>query len=147
MPDIGLEEVPVVKVYNPSTISAATFFGGPLVGSYLIAENFKALGSRRKATITWFVAILLIIFIIAIPQLFPSLSRMPNLPFIVLFTPIAGWTAKIFQSDAIKNHIEKGGNIYTLKRVVLIVLIGIAITVGLALLLFLIQDIVFIYSR
>jgi len=147
MPDLDLDEVPAGKVYNTTNISIATFVGGLLVGTYLISENFKVLGDRRKAAITWAVAIFLFIVVIMGSAFIPLLDQTPNYVYTIFFAFSAGWAARHFQSKKINEHIEKGGDVYPTKRVVVITLIGLAIIVAVALAAFFIQDNMISHSR
>ena len=146
MPDIILEEIPEGKVYNIANISAATLFGGPLVGAYLIAQNFKVLGGKRKANLTWVVAIVLIVLLYAVPAALPTFDKIPNIVYALFFAFLASWTTRRFQLHEIKEHISKGGEVYPTKRVIVVTLIGLVTLAVIALVIFLIQDTLFIFK-
>jgi hypothetical protein len=42
----------VKKVFSPAQGSVASFLGGPLVGTYIVAMNYWALGAMKRARLT-----------------------------------------------------------------------------------------------
>jgi len=136
MSDIQLEEVPEGKVYSTLSIRIATFFGGIAVGAFMLAENFKVLGERRKATVTWVVAILIFILLVS-ATFIPFLDRIPPLAYPLIYAIVAGLAARHYQGNLINEHIEKGGDVYSAGRVVVVALIGLVITAAFLLLIYL----------
>ena len=53
-----LEVPPNFKLYTDRSILIATFFGGPLTAGYLIADNYRHLGEKKKFRNTWICTIL-----------------------------------------------------------------------------------------
>ncbi len=145
MSEVQLEEVPEGKVYTPLSIRIATFFGGVPVGAYMLAENFKVLGESRKATVTWVIAVLIFILLVTASYI-PLLSRIPPLAYPLIYAIIAGLAARHYQTGMINEHIEKGGDVYSAGRVVVITFIGLAIIVAFVLIIFFIQDNMFRYN-
>lgn len=47
--DSVFQEIPTEKIYTEKQIRLGTFFCGPLVAGYCLAENFKAFGDKEKA--------------------------------------------------------------------------------------------------
>jgi len=139
MPELDIEEVPTGKVYQTTNIGIATFFGGLLVGAYLLSENFKTLGDKRKATLTWAIAGLLLVFLIA-SMFIPALDRLPKAAYTLLIALLARGAAKHYQEAKIKAHIQKGGDVYPTKRVIAVTVIGVAILVVFVLVLLIAQD-------
>lgn len=74
--DPSLAEEKANKVYSLKQIGTAAFLGGPIAGLWLIADNFKLLGERGKASRAWLTAWLgstaLIIGCFFLPENFPS---------------------------------------------------------------------------
>ena len=71
------EEIPTEKIYSEKAIRIGTFFAGPLVAGYCIAENFKVFNDAEKAKKTWMITIATVIavipFIFFVPKLFVSI--------------------------------------------------------------------------
>jgi hypothetical protein len=145
MLEIELDEVPEGKVYKTTNIGIASFFGGWPVGAYLISENFKVLGDRRKAIATWVVAASIFIIMVAIRFVQP-VAVVPGYVYSILLALLAGASARYFQSAKINEHIEKGGDVYSNKRLLAVTLIGLAITAVLSLALFFIEDNMFRFN-
>jgi len=139
MPDVQLDEIPEGKVFITKNIAIAAFFGGLPVGAYLLAHNFSVLGDQRKAIITWMIAALLFLLIV-FSGFIPLLDHVPAIAYSLVIALAAGQAAKHFQVAKVANHIEKGGDVYSTKRVIAITLIGLAIVVVFVLALFFIQD-------
>ena len=115
------------KIYKDNAILLGTFFGGPLVAGYIIAENFKSFGKSDSAKKTWLFTILatIIIFVVA----FSIPEDVPNQLFPLIYTGIATLVIRYYQREQIQSHIKSGGQVYTWGRVVVIGLIGCVITV------------------
>jgi len=139
MQEAQLEEIPEGKVYTPLSIRIATFFGGVPVGAYMLAENFKVLGEKRKAATTWLIAIFVFVLLIATPFI-PVLDQIPPVAYPLIYAIAAGWAARRYQSDMIDEHIEKGGDVYSAGRVIIITLIGIFIIAAFLLAIFFIRE-------
>lgn len=98
------------KIYSKNQIDIATFFGGPLIGGYLISENYKTFGEKNAAKKTLLITIIstvlfltLIIFLPEInigDQASTGLSIIP-LIIIVLFV-------RKYQGGKIQEYINKG---------------------------------------
>ncbi|MGB3005965.1 MAG: hypothetical protein WBC06_05635 [Chitinophagaceae bacterium] len=135
-----LDSVPEFKVYSEPAVRLATFFGGPLIAGYFIAENFISFGHPEKVKVTWMYAIAAAIIIFGGVFLIPGIEKIPS-PVI----PIAyAWTASLIvrqtQGNEIKKHLEIGGQLFSGWRVALISLIGLVITVGIIFILVLLTD-------
>lgn len=119
------------KVYSEKAVRLATFLGGPLVTGYLLAENFKNLGEQEKIAKTWIFSILATIVIIIIAFMLPSKTPSQLLPFAYTFA--AYYLMQYVQGAQIKNHLQNGGQVYSIWRSVLIGLIGLVVIVVLLL--------------
>ena len=119
------------QIYKDGAIWAATYLGGPLVAGYLIAENFKAFSETEKVRKTWIYTIVgtIIIYggIFAIQD--DILDSIPKyfMPFI--HTAIAYGFVKHFQEKNISAFIALGGKPFGWWRVIIVSLIGFAITI------------------
>ncbi|WP_343707208.1 hypothetical protein [Flavobacterium sp.] len=122
------EEIPTEKIYSEKAIRIGTFFAGPLVAGYCIAENFKAFNDFEKAKNTWIITTLSMIAIIGLIFIIPD--NFPSILFPVLYSVVASYFLKKFQEQDIQNHIQNGGETFGGWRVVLIGLLSILIFFG-----------------
>ncbi len=122
-----LPSQPFYKLYKDTPIYIATFLGGPLVGGYMAAENFKQLGQTEKVTSTWIISIAIFIMILAAAFLLPVMKRVPNYVIPIIYVAIARLLVNKYQGEAIHQHIETGGSTFTTWRAVWIGLLGTAV--------------------
>ncbi|HXB34655.1 MAG TPA: hypothetical protein VNV35_14580 [Puia sp.] len=118
---------PEFKLYKDNAVWVGTFIGGPLVGCYLAAENFKQLGQPDKARISWIIAILTLLVIAGGLFLIPGIEKVPRYIIPLTYTLIARVLVQRYQGEAIKSHIAQGGPTYSSWRTVWIALVGAAI--------------------
>ena len=119
---------PDFKLYKETYVFPATFFGGPLVAGYMAAENFKQLGEKQKVKTTWLVTIIATIVIFGGVFLIPNIEKIPSYLIPLIYTGIAQLIIRRTQGNAIKEHIAKGGQVYSVWRALLIGLIGLGIS-------------------
>ena len=119
------EEIPTEKIYSEKAIRIGTFFAGPLVAGYCIAENFKAFNDFEKAKNTWIITALSMIAIIGLIFIIPD--NFPSIIFPVLYSAVASYFLKKFQEQNIQNHIQNGGETFGGWRVTLIGLLSIIV--------------------
>jgi hypothetical protein len=122
------EEIPTEKIYSEKAIRIGTFFAGPLVAGYCIAENFKAFNDFEKAKNTWIITALSMIAIIGLIFIIPD--NFPSIIFPVLYSAVASYFLKKFQEQNIQNHIQNGGETFGGWRVTLIGLLSIIVFFG-----------------
>lgn len=122
------EEIPTEKIYSEKAIRIGTFFAGPLVAGYCIAENFKVFNDFEKAKNTWIITILSMIAII--PLIFIIPDNFPSFLFPLLYLSVSSYFLKKFQEQNIQNHIQNGGETFSGWRTALIGLISILIFFG-----------------
>ena len=139
MEDNVLEQVPEFKLHKTRTILITTFLAGPLVGGFLIAENFRQLKERRKVIYTWIITI--VVFAVLILTLFiPALEDAPSYLFAFINVAIAAFFVHYYQENEIKLHEQSGGEFFSLWRVILAAVISLVILVAaLFLVLFLVD--------
>ncbi|MEP0265165.1 hypothetical protein [Dokdonia sp.] len=116
------------KMYKDKAISIGTFIGGPLVGGYLLAENFKAIGQSDKVTKTWIITILATIAIFGLAFLIPENTRFPKILIPAIYTAIASGIFKKYQEPNVLNQLESSGEYYSWGRTIGVSIIGIIIT-------------------
>ena len=122
--DIDLEKY----IYKTGHLQLATFFGGPLSIVYMLAENFKQLGYPEKVKRTWFFGIGLFVLFIILILLMQSTFKTPNILPSLISILIGTAVMKSWQGDDIKNHVDRGGHVYSYWRAVLIGIISLVIT-------------------
>ena len=115
-------------LYRESSVQIATFLGGPIIGGYLVAENFKNIGEHHKVKRTWIAAIMATVIIVVLVYLLPGLQYMPIFFFQILSTVCTAYFLIYYQSDQIKRHIENGGRVYTIWRSIFIGILGLVIS-------------------
>lgn len=135
-----LDSVPEYKLYNETAIRLATFFGGPLVAGFLIAENFKLLGHTQKLKATWVYTIGATIVIFGGLFLIPGIENIPNYIIPIAYAWGASMIVRQTQGNEIKKHLETGGQLFSGWRVALISLVGCVITIGIIFLLILLTN-------
>ena len=119
---------PERKIYKSSALWIGTFFGGPLIAGYIIAENFKAFNRPDNAKKTWIFTILATIIIFIGIFSIPEDAKFPNQLIPLIYTGIAALILHHFQEIQIRKHIESGGQVYRWGRVVIVGLIGLVVT-------------------
>lgn len=119
------EEIPTEKIYSEKAIRIGTFFAGPLVAGYCMAENFKAFNDFEKAKKTWLITILSALLIIVLVFVIPE--NVPNIIFPIIYLSITSYLLKTFQEKDIQAHIANGGETYSGWRTTLICLISIVV--------------------
>lgn len=123
------EEIPTEKIYSEKAIRIGTFFAGPLVAGYCIAENFKVFNDTEKARKTWIITFLAIAAII--PLIFLVPDNFPSFLFPLLYLTVASYFLKKFQEESIQKHIQNGGETFGGLRVTMIGLLSIILFFGL----------------
>lgn len=135
-----LPVLPAYKLYKDRSVYIGTFLGGPLVAGYLAAENFNHLGDPGKAKPTWIIAIMATILIFAAIFLIPDIEKIPRLIIPILYSALAQYLVGKYQGAAIKSHIERGGQTYSVWRVVWIGLVGLVVLTGIIFLVVLLTN-------
>lgn len=127
------------KLYTEKAVLIGTFLGGPFVGAYLIAKNFKALDEPAKIGSTWIIAT--VVFLIAVGSGFiPGLEKVPALVYSFVICMIAHTFTKKYQGSRIALHQSEGGQMYSTGRAALIGLLGCVVMAALFLGLFYLGD-------
>lgn len=120
------------KIFTEKAINIGTFLGGPIVGGYMLSENFKVLKeddySRRVlfATIIFFFVFFELLFMI--PQ--PVAQKIPDAFFPLIYGGIGYWIYKSFQKKRIDEFIKAGGLKQSGLKITGITLFGMIITLA-----------------
>lgn len=116
------------KLYNDRSVYLGTFLGGPLAAGYFAAENFKRLGQGKRIGITWLIAIIATVVVFGSIIWIPAIRKVPNFLIPLVYTLIAQLVIGKYQGNAVKDHVEAGGNVYSLWRAAGIGILGGGIT-------------------
>jgi hypothetical protein len=127
-PTQDLVELPEGKIYKDRAIYVGTFLGGPLVGGYLIAANFKTLGESDRVRNTWIITILATLVIFGVVLFIPAVAKIPPYLIPIIDASIASAITRHFQNARIKAFIAAEGQAYSWWRVIAITLIGAAVS-------------------
>lgn len=119
------EDIPTEKIYTANAIKIGTFFCGPLVAGYCIAENFKAFNEFENAKKTWLFSIFTTLLIIALVFVIPD--NVPTFIFPLTYLLITSYFLKKYQEKHIQNHIDNGGETYSGWRTALIGIISLIV--------------------
>ncbi|RWY57466.1 hypothetical protein [Mucilaginibacter gilvus] len=116
------------KIYTVTQIRVATFFGGPLVAGYLIAENFKAFNEYDKAKRTWLIAIGVTVTVFALIFAIPESVKIPNIAFPLIYSWATYILVPKYQGQQMQEHFRAEGQSYNWGRAAVVGLIGLAVT-------------------
>jgi hypothetical protein len=98
-------------LFTERAISGATFLGGPLAATYLIAHNFKAIGNDLASKRTWIIGILITLIVVpvlmSLPEHVVNRSTTTLLEFLWVL-PAYVVVHKLQQTD-IESHLAAGG--------------------------------------
>lgn len=124
------QELPTGKLFKARSIYIATFLGGPLVAGYLISSNYRFLNEQQNAIKTWIFTFIGIVFILFFSYLFNynSSHKIPALLLPLIYSIITYNIVNLVQREKIQAHISKGGQFHSLSRIVIVTIIGLAIT-------------------
>lgn len=112
------------RVYRESSIQMATFLGGPVVGGYMIAQNFKAFDQHGKVQVTWFFACFITLVGIALVFLLPLFL------YFLAQAVVSAYFLTFYQYEFIRDHIKHGGTLHSVRRSLRIALKGLCISPG-----------------
>ncbi len=98
-------------LFTEKAISAGTMLGGPLVGAYLISENYKALNKNddAKKTLIFGITVTLVFFPILLYVPEHIMDRIPEQVFHFFWAAVVYFIVKKYQGDSIIEHLVNGG--------------------------------------
>jgi hypothetical protein len=135
--------VPTAKLFKKRVIVICAFLAGPLVGGYMIAENFKNIGERSNNTRTLIITIAFTLVVTFALLLLPGLEKNPNIVFPMFFASVTSACIYFFQRDKLIELSRNGGVYYNNTRAFVVSLIGLAVYIGLAVGLIFLADLFF----
>lgn len=124
------EAILTKQIYTPNHIRFGTFLGGPLVAGYYLAENYKVFGEPGKAKAAWIYAIAATVVIYGGIIALPQTVKIPGFVFPIAYGWVAFYLTEHFQGAQINAHGNNGEGFFGWGRVVVISLIGVAITLA-----------------
>ncbi len=119
---------PTSKIYGERAVWTGVFLGGPIVGGYLIAENYKVFGRKDRAIRAWLISALVTIILFVGLFFVPNIENVPRYIIPLILSGIAYWMTQYYQGDQIKIHINAGGLAYSRWRAALVGVIGAVVT-------------------
>jgi len=123
-------EKPVYKIYKEGAIIVGTFLGGPLAAGYMIAENFKAFQEPQKVRKTWVYAIFATVISLIAIYLIPDDGNIPDYTVPLMYTAMAYSLVGYFQKNAIAEHTQAGGAVFSWFKIICIGLLYFFITLA-----------------
>lgn len=121
------------KIYKEREIIFGAYLGGPLVGGYMLAENFKVLQQRDKVKKTWLFTILITFIMLGIAMILPDSINFPNFLFPLIYTFIGVLVFNSYQKTKVQAHIQANGAVHSWGRTIGVSIIGLAIFVSIVL--------------
>ncbi|MBL7918976.1 MAG: hypothetical protein JNJ40_01605 [Bacteroidia bacterium] len=98
------------KLYKSRGLLLAIIVGGPFAAAYIISRNFKVLGDKRKAKLTWLFLVFFFVLIFLSDFVFPEL---PNFVFGLLSLVISISFMNKYQEKKIEEYIQNGNTPYS----------------------------------
>jgi len=98
---------PAYRLYSTGAVGLATFFGGPLAGSFLIASNYRKLGEGGKSMLAILLGAAATATIIWLALNSPKGPYVASAIFLVATILIA----KAAQGTAVEAHVARGGQL------------------------------------
>jgi hypothetical protein len=98
-------------LYTERAIAGATFLGGPLAATYLIAHNFNTMGNGDAFKRTWLIGILVTAIAVPVMMTLPELAQNSSTGLLVemLWAIPAYLVVHKFQQHDIASHLAAGG--------------------------------------
>lgn len=129
--------------YSEQQILSGTIFGGPLAGGIFLRRNFINLGQKKAGQTTLIAAILIeILFVfgvVAISLAKPNLTN-PALLFVVIYTALAYFIVRKYQSPTLAKHYKERSEFYPAGQYLKILFSCLLINVVLVINVYLLND-------
>ena len=135
--------VPTAKLFKKRVIVICAFLAGPLVGGYMIAENFKNMGERSNNIRTLVFTIAFTIVVTLALLLLPGLEKIPSIVYAMFFASVTSACMYFFQRDKLIEHSRNGGVYHNNTRAFVVSLICLAVYVAFAIGLVFLVDLLF----
>ena len=104
--DAPLAPIPAYTLFDADAVVLATFLGGPLAGSILIAVNYRRLGMGRNGAPILAVGLFVTALALGFGSLMPAAAS-AVVGFGLLL--VARSVAKALQGTAVEEHVRNGG--------------------------------------
>jgi MFS family permease len=127
-----LPVISTAKLFKKRVIVICAFLAGPLVGGYMIAENFKHIGEKASYIRTLIITIAFTVVITLAMLFVPAIENIPNIVFPLCFASIASACVYFLQENKLQDHINNGAVYHKNERAFLVSLISLAIYIAFA---------------
>lgn len=118
-----------VKLHSGKAMGLATFLGGPLAGTYMLFENFKALEKPREAQVALISGVTFTLLLFSVLFALPEeiSERIPNQILPAVYTMILWGFIEHYQGETLKLHKEHGNAFFSRWRAAGIGLISLCV--------------------
>jgi hypothetical protein len=123
---------PVPKIFSRLAILVSTFLAGPMAGGYMMAENFKAFGERRRAMWSLIISILGTVLLTTVVNLIPFVDKVPPVAFSAAAFVVIHQMINYYLAERMEAHFQAGGEKAGIGKIILVCVIAGILTVGLA---------------
>jgi hypothetical protein len=124
--------IPKEKIFSRLAILVSTFLAGPMAGGYMLAENFKAFGERRRATWSLLISILSTVLLMTVANLIPFVEKIPPIAFSGAAFVVIHQMINYYLAERMDAHFQAGGERAGIGKIILVCVIAVIVTVGLA---------------
>jgi hypothetical protein len=121
-----------IKIYTSRAILVSTFLAGPMAGGYMLAENFKAFGERRRATWSLIISILGTALLMTVANLIPFIDKVPPIAFSAAALVVIHQMINYYLAKRMEAHFYAGGKKTGIGKIILVCVIALILTVSLA---------------
>lgn len=99
------------KIYNENMVRVSTLLAGPFAAAYLMAQNYKTFGEEKRARQTLLYGAIFTVFVFGTLLVLPEkvLDKMPHILLPLLFSVIAQFLMRKFQTPEVENYLNAGG--------------------------------------
>lgn len=109
IPDASLQApAPTYTLFDANAVGTAAFFGSPIMGTWLMALNYRRLGQARHGSGALIVGIAVTALVILLGWNLPQAASLP-IAFALFFA--TRWSAETLQGAAVKDHVLRGGRL------------------------------------
>jgi hypothetical protein len=131
-PENSDRPIPKEKIFSRLAILVSTFLAGPMAGGYMLAENFKAFGERRRAAWSLIISILGTVLLMTVANLIPFVDKIPPVAFSAAALVTFHQMINYYLAERMEAHFQAGGEKAGIGKVVLVSMIAGILTVALA---------------
>jgi len=120
------------KIYTNRAILASTFLAGPITGGYMLFENFRVLGEKKRAKWSLGLSAAGTVLLLIAFSTIPFLEKIPSIVFPAIYTWIAYFVIRACLAGKMDLHFRGGGEKVGLGEILLVAFASGMITFALA---------------